>query len=384
MRSNAGRLLVVFAACLLLLPLMAACGGGGEENAFKVKSEVVTDAAYPTALAFAPDGRLFYAEQFTGNIRVVNADGKLESEPFAHVDAFEEGIFIEWGLMGMALDPEFQNNGYVYVYYTQLVDAGPPQVVKSVVARLKKGSNPEVLIGDLAQGSSFVNIAGNINFGPDGFLYVSVGDHDVFPSAQDLSVPQGKILRVDKETGKAAPGNPFAGQANADPRIFAYGFREDFDFVFHPKSGQLYGTDQTPVSCSELNNIEKGKNYGWLYGEFPWSDCSAGVGTHAIHYFAKERQEPGVFLSFTNPRGMSFISGATYPLIGDALVVCERETKLLRRLTLGGAAMDQVVADDPVLKDCLLDAVTSPNGALYYSNDKEIRRLVQEPIETKQ
>ena len=194
---------------------------------------------------------------------------------------------------------------------------------------------------------------------------------------QDLSIPQGKMLRINKEDGAAAPGNPLLGGLAVDARIYAYGFREAFDFAFHPKTGQIYGTDNTPVTCEELNIITPGQNYGWPdVGEFPFSDCQFGDQVKPIHSFARTGMKPGDFLSFVEVSSLAFASGSKYPLLGDSLLVCEKGTKLLRRLTLSGASQDQVTADDVVVKDCQLDIATSPDGTIYYSNEKEIRRLV--------
>src|SRR3990172_8390367 len=137
---------------LSLLFLASACGGA-EENPFEVDSRVVTTADRPSAMAFAPDGRLFYAEQLTGNIRIITSEGQLQAEPFAHVDAFEAGTFLEWGVIGLALDGDFETNHYVYVYFTELADPGPPVEVRPVVIRFTESENvgvqPKILIDDL-------------------------------------------------------------------------------------------------------------------------------------------------------------------------------------------------------------------------------------------
>ncbi len=210
-------------------------------------------------------------------------------------------------------------------------------------------------------------------------MYLSLGDYDTPQLVQDLSAPEGKMLRVDKEDGSPAVDNPFADDPEADPRIFAYGFREAFDFAFHPETGQVYGSDNTPVNCEGLNLVVSGANFGWPdIGDFPFPDCQAGRDTTAIYLFAKEGMQPNDFLSFVVVSGLEFVSGDIYPLLGDALLACESETKLMRRLVLSGTNFDQVSEDDVILKDCDLDIAISPDGFVYYSNENEIRRLVPE------
>jgi glucose/arabinose dehydrogenase len=378
-------ILALGVAVLCLATVATACGG--DENPFGVKSELVTAADHPAAMAFAPDGRLFYAEQLTGNIRVVTAEGELLEEPFAQV---ELALYIEWGLTGLALDPDFETNHYVYAFFTEPVDPdtpiGRPAVVRFTDSS-NKGVDPEVIVGDLPEtlpAAPGFNANGRIHFGPDGFLYVSLGDYDTPELVQDLSNPVGKMLRVSKEDGSPAPDNPFVDDPEADPRIFAYGFREPFDFAFEPGTGQIYGSDNTPVSCEELNLIQPGANYGWPeVGEFPYADCEASEETKAIHLFAQEGMQPGDFLSMVVVSGLEFVSGDTYPLLGDSLLVCESEseTKLMERLTLSGSEMDQVTAEDVVVEDCQSDIAVSPDGIIYYSNEEEIRRLVPESAE---
>ena len=379
--------LVISSALLVSLLSLAVACGGGEENPFEVQSELVTSAANPIAMAFAPDERLFYTEHSTGNVRIVTPDGSLQEEPFAQVDVSAK---FDWGLNGIALDPEFETNHYVYVSFTEPATTEAERlagvrIARPVVTRFTdvdgRGVDPEVIVGDLPETDperGAFSAIGNIGFGPDGFLYIGMGDYDLFDPAQDLSVAQGKILRVDKEDGSAAPDNPFVDEAGADPRIFAYGFRKAFNFDFHPETGQMYATDHSGVTCDELNLIQAGANYGWpLAQEFRFGDCLEGQVTPPIYSFAPEGSMPMEPEAIVDPRGMRFLSGSAYPLLsGDSLLVCELRTQLLRRLVLGGANLDQVVEDDIVVDDCGLDIAISPDGIIYYSTEKEIRRLV--------
>jgi glucose/arabinose dehydrogenase len=399
---------------LSLLVTLAACGG--EDNPFKVKSERVTQADNVSAMQFAPDGRLFYAQQFSGDVRILNADGSPQSEPFTHVDV---ALYLEWGVTGLTLDPDFANNHYVYIYYSQpkqdreeTVTPAPDStatpgtrqvktaqpIVTRFTERSGKGEEPTIIVGDLPEtfeAHPGFNANGKIHFGnKDGLLYLSLGDYDVQGSdpnhpSQNLGTPIGKLLRVNKADGSAAPDNPFVNQAGADPRVFAYGFREPFDFTFQPQTGQIYGSDNTPVNCEELNIIEPGGNYGWpRVGDFPYPECGAGgVQKQAIHYFAREHKQPNEFLSFVEISSFGWVTAAKYPTLGDAMIACQLGSDLgaagpaeprMRQIVLAPPQFDQVTADAIVVKDCKLSIAVNPDGTLYYSNDKEIKKLLPE------
>lgn len=432
---------------LTLIALLSACGGGGEDEIpFGLQSEVVTNADHVSDMVFAPDGRMFFAEQYTGAIRVISADGQLQQEPFALV-AVANWLNLDWGLTGLALHPDFEDNHYVYAFYTSIAGAAgtradtpgvvsavppaaypaeePPQASPGPLppggATLTPSSEPggetaspqpeqkaprgqpvlvrftdvngtgpdETVISDAFPPTSEdhpgYNGQGNIHFGPDGMLYLSLGDYDDRALVQDLSTPVGKLLRIDPETGEAPPDNPLVDNPDADPRIYAYGFREPFDFTFNA-NGDLYGTDNTPDTCEELNIIEPGENYGWPdVGEFPYADCSAGDQVDAIFHFAREGKEPESFLSLVEVSGLAFVPGSRYLSLGDSLFACESQISpvddvitngVLRRLIMTPSAFDAVTQSDVIVKDCKGDVETGPDGTLYYSNATEIRRLL--------
>ena len=382
-----------FAAPALLL-FAFACGGngdGGEDPGTDgdgevvipvpspfpgISSEVVVaNAAAPTALAFAPDGRLFYTERDTGNVRIVTADGQLLPEPFAQI---EVAAAPGWGLLGLALDPEFETNQYVYVYYTEPVEGREVKTAKPVLMRFTdangRGEDPTTLIDDLPEAEVFGEyfVGGQMRFGPDGYLYITVGDHTTTVFAQDLSSPRGKVLRINKEDGSAAPDNPFVDDPDADPRVFAYGFLNAPDLAFDPQTGDLFASENgIYFCCDELNLVRSGQNYGW-----PDSGPTQG-GVLPIHFFAFPDQVPEG--SKVRPTGIQFASGDVYPALGDSLLSCESDTRYMRRLVLA-PGQDEVQSDDVVIADCRLDIAASPDGIIYYSNDNEIRRLVAEEV----
>ena len=389
-----------YPSCIFLILAaisLGACGGDGggdgedaDANPFGLTSEVVAPASNADAIEFAPDGRIFFAEHWTGNIRVISADGDLSPEPWATVSNIAPDLY--WGLTGLALDPEFESNGYVYALYTELIETGPPTVGKPVVVRFTeqdgKGTDPQAIISDLpeAEGSRHFNVNGHVHFGPDGFLYLTLGDYDRRletgpsgqPLPQDLGSPIGKVLRVNKEDGSAPEDNPFVDQPEADPRIFAYGFRNPFNFAFHPDSGRMYGSDNGGRTCEEINITEKGADYGWPRTEQTPFDCQATPQQAPIHLLAMDGMKPADIDSVVGVAGMDSISGDVYPMLGDSLVICEARPQSMRRLVLEVPSLDRVTGDDEIARDCWQIA-TSPDGLIYYSNVYEIRRLLPPP-----
>jgi glucose/arabinose dehydrogenase len=381
---------------------LSACSGGTsspsspteEALPFGLKTVPVANAARVSVLTFAPDGRMFVAEQLTGAIRIMNADGTMQEAPFAQLPV---AIYIDldWGLTGLALDPGFATNHFVYAFYTEPQGAPEQPVGRPKIVRFTDqngvGVNEATITDDFPPtpiGHPGYNANGQIAFGPDGFLYASVGDYDDGKTfVQDLSTPVGKLLRIQKTDGSAAPGNPFINKPNADPRVFALGFREPFPFIFYPKNQLIYGTDNTPVTCEELNVIQAGKNYGWPdVGEFPFSSCDAGTQTQAIFRFAREGKQPADFLSFVEVSSLAYLPATKYPLVGEGLLVCQAERSklnaedkgspgVLRRITLSGPAFDQVSANDVLIHSCKGGLAVGPDGTMYYTTDTEIKKF---------
>jgi glucose/arabinose dehydrogenase len=411
MKRRAALALTLLAA--FLLAVTAACGSSSTSTsdssapkfAFGLSAQVVAsgaDAASVRAMEFAPDGRMFYAEQFSGDIRIVLADGTLQPTPFATLQA-ANSLDLDWGLTGLALDPQFATNHFVYAFYTAPVgdNIGKPTIVRFTDTN-GTGQDQLVISSDFPQtfpNHQGYNANGEIHFGPDGFLYASVGDYDQGSAdpAQgghpevvgDLSSPIGKLLRLNKADGSAAPGNPFAAQAGADPRVFAYGFREPFSFTFDPVSASIYGTDNTPDTCEELNVIAAGQSYGWPTGwTFPFADCTSGQGAQPIYNFAREGQSPGDFLSFVETQGISFLKNSTYSQLTDGLIVCESQKSVLKDasgkdvvspgalLRFVFSAPTTVASSDIIVPDCKGDAYAH-NGVVYYSDATQLLKLTE-------
>lgn len=246
-------------------------------------------------------GRLFVIEQ-QGTIRIIK-NGILSEQPFLNLtsklDRMGDG-YSEKGLLGLAFHPQYKSNGKFYVYYS-----APSSVKgmdhKSRIAEYVVSSNPDVasnsekVVLEIDEPESNHN-GGQLCFGPDGLLYVGVGDgggagdkHGTAGNGQNLNTLLGKILRIDinSESGYKIPAdNPFVNKEGRD-EIFAYGLRNPWRFSFDRKSGVLFCGDVGQNEYEEVNIIEKGKNYGWRIMEGnhcynPSRDCNTTGLTYPI------------------------------------------------------------------------------------------------------
>jgi len=218
---------------------------------------LLTDLNFPVSLEFAPDGRIFFNEKNTGNIRIILQNGTLLSTPFAAISP----IFTaeEAGLLGIALDPAFTSNGYVYVYFTYRDSRSYTHGnIRRYTATGNTGTSPFDLfdVTSSAQGTIYHN-GGYIKFGPDGKLYAQVGEFHQGPQAQNQTSTDGKMLRMNPD-GSVPTDNPFPGSF-----VYAWGIRNAFGFDFDASNGRLIATEAGPGGHDEINIITKGGNYGY-------------------------------------------------------------------------------------------------------------------------
>lgn len=224
---------------------------------------LVTGLEIPWAVDLAPDGRLFVTER-PGRVRIVRLVGEtatLQAEPWATVQA-RVSTNTERGLLGIALDPQFSENGFVYLYYSY---RGPGTSTLNRLVRMRDDNGvgvEEKVLMDAIRGSE-QHDGGRLRFGPDGKLYLTVGDGEVDARAQDDRSPNGKVLRLNSD-GSIPSDNPLGGSS-----VWSLGHRNPQGIAWHPDTAALYETEHGPsgvfpLCCQdEVNLIEKGMNYGW-------------------------------------------------------------------------------------------------------------------------
>lgn len=313
---------------------------------------LTTNLSYPTAMDFAPDGRLFVCEQ-QGNLRVFK-NGVLLPDPFVQIavsSAPSEGT--EDGLLGVTFDPGFATNQYLYVYYT----ARSPYLHNRVSRFTANGDTAvpgsEYVVLDLdALVTSIRHNAGAIHFGPDGKLYIAVGDNGLGANSQTKTNLLGKILRVNPD-GSIPADNPFySSAAGADRAIWALGLRNPFSFAFQPGTGRMLINDVGENTWEEINQGVSGANYGWPFAEGPTTNSAF---QNPIFYYSHSNGCAIVGAAFYNPEQPQFPAD----FLGNYFFA-DYCSGWIRRLTTNNTAMDFIAGNVfPVALQ------VGPDGALY-------------------
>src|ERR1043166_1000800 len=307
----------------------------------------------PTAMAFAPDGRIFVCEQ-GGTLRVIK-NGALLPTPFLTVTVDSAG---ERGLLGIAFDPNFVSNQLVYVYYTV------PTPAHNRVSRFTANGDvalagSEVVLMELPNLSTATNHnAGAIHFGADGDLYIATGDNANGNNAQSFSTVLGKMLRITS-TGAIPTDNPFFNQTTGDNRsIWALGLRNPFTFAFQPGTGRMFINNVGQSTWEEINDGIAGANYGWPICEGPCSPPDPRF-TDPIYFYANTGVDCAITGgTFYNPDVVQFPSD----FVGKYFFAdfCGGWIRVLDPANPATASDFANGISNPV------DLKVSPDGTLYY------------------
>ncbi len=349
---------------------------------------VASGISSPTSMEFAPDGRLFIAEQ-GGKLRVVK-NGQLLATPFVTLPVDSSG---ERGLLGIAFDPNFQTNNFMYLYYTT-TPSGTNRISRFTANGDVAVENSEVILWDLDPHSAGNHNGGAIHFGKDGKLYVATGDNANGSNAQKVDTLHGKILRVNAvpddpstSTDERIPSdNPASFDTSngvltptgRNKAIYLLGLRNPFTFDIQPGTGKMFINDvgdNGPIRWEEINEVSKpAENFGWpvAYGMEGSSDARY---TRPIYTY----QDGGCAITggvFYNPSVHNFPSDyeGDY-FFGD---YCGNWIKRLKPLN------NNAVSDFATNVSSPVDLKIGPEGALYYISyhDGTVHKIINSSAPT--
>ena len=311
---------------------------------------VTSGLSGPTGFEFAPDGRIFILER-TGNVRVYK-NGQLLAQPFVVLPSAATG---DRGLTGIAFDPDFDQNNYVYFYYTST------NLINYLVRMNASGDvgTDLTVLYQTTQQSFELHIGGTIQFGLDGKLYLSIGDNGYPPNSQDLTNPHGKILRLNKD-GTIPADNPFYGEAGKLWEIWAYGFRNPFRFTIDEVTGRVYEGDVGQNTWEEINFVVEEGNYGWPTCE---GTCSEPGLLNPLFVYNHDGQSSAAVAG-------PIYRGGNFPASYQGrLFVGDYARGFIKALTLNGNGDTLLGVEDFDLNaGSVVDIKEGPDGALYYVN----------------
>jgi glucose/arabinose dehydrogenase len=329
---------------------------------------------HPWGIAFLPSGDMLVTER-SGTLNIITQDGKktpIQGTP--EVVAKSQG-----GLLDVNIDPNYADNGWVYISYSE-PDPDGGKGNSTAVMRGKidgdKWTEGEVIFRQAPKYESNAHFGSRLVFSPEGHLFITLGDrYSRMEDAQTLDNHHGKVIRIWPD-GSIPEDNPFVGQTNALEEIWSYGHRNVQGAAIHPDTGELWTIEHGPQGGDEVNIPKAGKNYGWptiTYGE-DYGGGEIGIGTH------KEGMEQPFYywLPSIATAGSIFYTGDKFPKWKGDLLVTALRGQTIARLDLEEG---RVLHEERMLEDAtsfrIRDIEQGPEGFLYILTDADSGQLIK-------
>lgn len=373
-------------ACLSLLvawplPLLAqTMESPGEQGVLSV-TVLLKDLQHPWSMAFLPAQQGLLITERPGRLRLLDAQGVLSAPLSGVPPVYAQG---QGGLLDVVLSPDFAQDRWVYLAYAE---AGEDGQAGTAVGRGRLAADNSgledfaVIFRQQPKLSSGAHFGGRLVFDGDGYLFITLGDNNQRPTAQDLDKLQGKVVRLHAD-GRVPADNPFVGQAGVRQEIWSYGHRNPQGAALNPRTGQLWTHEHGPRGGDEINIPLAGKNYGWP------------LATHGVNYSLLAIPEAqGKRVDGTEPphhvwakspaiSGMAFYDAERFAPWQNSLFVGALAGQALLRLQLDG---DRVVQEERLLQERnarIRDVRQGPDGYLYVLTDAANGQLLRLGLQT--
>jgi len=331
--------------------------------------------SHPWGMTFLPDGSMLVTER-DGILNHISADGsertKIKGTP--EVVARSQG-----GLLDVNIDPDFSNNGWIYISYSEPNQNGGEGNSTAVMRGKLDGDqwvDGEVIFRQAPKYESGAHFGSRLVFSPEGHLFITLGDrYSRMEDAQTLDNHHGKIVRIWPD-GSVPEDNPFVGDDDALDEIWSYGHRNVQGAAIHPDTGELWTIEHGPQGGDEVNIPKAGKNYGWptiTYGE-DYGGGEIGIGTH------KEGMEQPYYywLPSIATAGSIFYTGDQFKHWQGDLLVTALRGQMIARLDLEeGRMIHEERLFDGDIDFRIRDIEQGPDGMLYILSDEDNGRLIK-------
>ena len=363
-------------------------------SAGDLRVERLATLEYPWGMAMLPDGRLLVTEK-PGRLRIWE-NGKL-SEPVQGVPkvVYRATQFEQGGLLGVAIDPDFARNRFVYLSYVEPSKQQPPDIGETgdirfadyldtsdnilrggAVGRGRLEGNAlrefQVIWRQVPKTVGRGHFGHRLIFAPDGTLFITSGERMRFDPAQSLASNLGKVVRIHPD-GSIPKDNPFAGKEGGRGEVWTYGHRNILAAAIDPSSGLFWAFEMGPLGGDEINLIQRGKNYGW-----PLVSNGDNYGGPSIpdHPTQKQFQEPvRTWTPVVSPSGAMFYTGALFTGWRGSALVGGLSSQALVRLTFDG---ERIVTEERIdLKRRIRDVIQAPDGAVLLIVDAKTGDLLR-------
>ncbi len=323
--------------------------------------EVAGGLENPWSLAFLPDGGILVTER-EGRLTLLRGASRTLVQGLPRITATGQG-----GLLDVAVDPRYKDNGWLYLSYATAVQGGAGTAVARARLAGDRLSDLQEIFRMRRGGSRGQHFGSRLVFAADGTLLFTIGDRGEGPRAQSLADHAGKTLRINTD-GNIPADNPFVGRSDALPEIYTYGNRNAQGMAVDPATGLIWQHEHGARGGDEVNIVRPGRNYGWP--EITWgvdySGAKIGSGTHR-----DGMEQPVIhWTPSIAPSGMTFYAGDQFPEWRGNLFVGALAGRHLRRLVVQG---ERITAQEVLLDGVLgriRDVRQGPDGALWLLTDE--------------
>ena len=333
--------------------------------------DFITDLKSPWGIAPIPNSDAWLITEKPGQLLVINGDDRQSISNLPAVNDARQG-----GLLDVAFDPDYDENKWVYLSFSHpLPDADDSVMTKVIRGKIEDGALTAQETLFEARHEDYIkagfHYGSRITFDKSGHLFFSIGDRGAKDMAQDITKPNGKIHRINRD-GSIPSDNPFVGQGDAYETIFAYGNRNPQGLIIHPETGALWSTEHGPKGGDELNLITSGTNYGWpaiSYGR-------NYNGTVLTPYTSQDGMAQPI--SQWTPSiavcGLDVYTGDLFPEWKGRLLAGALKYEQLRLIDVSG---DDYQGETIILnkEGRVRDVTTGHDGAIYVALEDKIVRL---------